>query len=343
MNRMTWRLAAAAATLVAVPTATAAGYETAAKPNQLHINVVSSPAQYVSGGDARVEIAVPDATALGDVEVTLNGSDVTSAFAPDSEGNHQLEGLVTGLPLGPSTLAASTHKQAKGNKHYDEVTLTNNPLQGPIFSGPHQTPFLCASTGNSAGMGLPPIPQSATCETPTVVSFVYRSTAAGNPFLPYDPAAPPSPASIEMTTTMDGKIVPMILRWERGVINRFMYSILMLSPASQTATPDLSAWNRKALYSFSGGVAIGHTQGAASGGDARVEIAVPDATALGDVEVTLNGTNVTSAFGQDPEGNHQLEGVVNGLPLGPSTLAASTHKTSKGNKYYDEVTLTNTF
>ena len=61
MKRMTWRIAAAFAALVAVPTATAAGYETAAKPNQLHINVVSSPAQYVSGGDARVEIAVPDA------------------------------------------------------------------------------------------------------------------------------------------------------------------------------------------------------------------------------------------------------------------------------------------
>ena len=149
------------------------------------------------------------------------------------------------------------------------MTLTNNPLQGPIFSGPHQTPFVCATAGNATGMGLGPlaIPQSPTCETPTRVSFVYRNLAGQ--YVDYDPAAPPSPASIEMTTTMDGKMVPMILRWERGVINRFMYSILMLSPASQTATPDLSAWNRKALYSFSGGVAIGHTQGAASGGDMR--------------------------------------------------------------------------
>jgi Tannase-like family of unknown function (DUF6351) len=267
MKRLTWRLASIAAALVAVPAATAAGYETEGKPNTLHISVVSSPPQYVSGGDARVEIAVPDETALGDVDVTLNGSDVTAAFGPDPEGNHQLEGVVTGLPLGPSTLAASTHKQAKGNKHYDELTLTNNPLQGPIFSGPQQTPFVCATPGNAAGMGLPPIPQSPTCETPTIVGFVYRNLAGA--FLPYDPAAPPPASSIEMTTTMDGKTVPMILRWERGVINRFMYSILMLSPGSQTATPDLSAWNRKALYSFSGGVAIGHTQGAASGGDMR--------------------------------------------------------------------------
>ena len=267
MKRMTWRIAAAVAALVAVPTATAAGYETAAKPNQLHINVVSSPAQYVSGGDARVEIAVPDATALGDVEVTLNGMDVTSAFGQDPEGNHQLEGVVSGLPLGPSTLAASTHKKSKGNKYYDEITLTNNPLQGPMFSGPHQKVFVCATPGNAAGMGLPPIPQSPTCETPTVTSFVYRNLAGQ--FLDYNPASPPPASSIEMTTTMDGKTVPMILRWERGVINRFMYSILMLSPGSQTATPDLSAWNRKALFSFSGGVAIGHTQGAASSGDMR--------------------------------------------------------------------------
>jgi uncharacterized tannase-like protein DUF6351 len=267
MKRLTWRLAAALAALVAVPTAAAAGYETAAKPNTLHINVVSSPAQYVSGGDARVEIAVPDATALGDVVVTLNGNDVTSAFGPDPEGNHQLEGVVGSLPVGPSTLAASTHKQAKGNKYYDEVTLTNNPLQGPIFSGPHQKVFLCASAGNAAGFGLPPIPQSPTCETPRVTSFVYRNLAGQ--FLDYNPAAPPPASSIELTTTMDGKTVPMILRWERGVINRFMYSILMLSPGSQTATPDLSAWNRKALFSFSGGVAIGHYQGAASSGDLR--------------------------------------------------------------------------
>src|SRR5918994_409908 len=172
MKRSTWRLAAVAAVLVTVPAATAAGYETAGKPDALTISVVSSPAQYVSGGDARIEIAVPEATALADVDVTLNGSDVTSAFGPDPEGNHQLEGVVTGLALGESTLEATIPGPGKSERS-TELTLTNNPIQGPIFSGLHQTPFLCASTGNSAGMGLPPIPQSPTCETPTVVSYVY--------------------------------------------------------------------------------------------------------------------------------------------------------------------------
>ena len=234
--------------------------------DKLELEVVSSPPQYVTGDDARVEVSVPDGTPLSAVTVELNGADVTSAFGPDSEGNHQLEGVVTGLPLGPSTLTATMPGPGKSTRSA-KLKLTNNPLQGPIFSGPHQTPFLCASTGNAANNGLPPIPQSPTCETPTVVSFIYRDLAGA--WLPYDPAAPPPASSIQLTTTLDGLTVPMIVRWERGVINRFMYSIMVLSPASQGAAPDFSAWNKKALFSFSGGVAIGHYQGSPSVNDMR--------------------------------------------------------------------------
>ena len=48
--------------------------------------------------------------------VALNGADVTSAFGPDPEGNHQLEGVVTGLPLGPSTLAATMPGPGKSSR-----------------------------------------------------------------------------------------------------------------------------------------------------------------------------------------------------------------------------------
>ena len=260
--RTTGLVAALLAALVVVPAAAADDAS-----QKLEVAVVSSPAKYVSGDDARIEIAVPAKTALGDVDVTLNGTDVTSAFGPDPEGNHQLEGVVTGLPLGESRIVASSHEHANGKKHRDELELVNNPLQGPIFSGPHQKVFLCSSVGNASNNGLPPIPQSPTCVTPTVVSFIYRNTAGD--WLAYDPAAPPTAATIAQTTTMDGKNVPMIVRWERGVINRFMYSIMMLSPASQTSAPDFSAWNHKLLFSFSGGVAIGHYQGSPSVGDMR--------------------------------------------------------------------------
>jgi hypothetical protein len=234
---------------------------------QLEMRVVSSPPHLVSGGDARIEVAVPATVPLTDVTVELDGVDVTSAFGPDPEGNHQLEGVVSGLPNGRSTLRATIPGPGRAAPNRVELTLTNHPLEGPMFSGPRQTPFVCATPGNAANNGLPPIPQSETCSTPTVVSWIYRTT--GGAWLPYDPAAPPPMASIAQTTTLDGLTVPMIVRWERGVINRFMYSIMLLSPSSQTMTPDLSAWNGKALYSFSGGVAIGRTQGAPSVNDMR--------------------------------------------------------------------------
>ena len=205
-------------------------------------------------------------TPLADVVVTLNGADVTSAFGPDSEGNHQLEGVVTGLPLGESTVAASTHKSAKGTA-LRRAEARQQPDSGPDLLRPAPDAVPLREPGNSAGMGLPPIPQSPTCETPTVVSFVYRSTRAT--FLPVRPGRAAAGLVDRMTTTMDGKTVPMILRWERGVINRFMYSIMMLSPGSQNGDARPLRLERKALFSFSGGVAIGHYQGAASGGDMR--------------------------------------------------------------------------
>ena len=60
--------------------------------------------------------------------------------------------------------------------------------------------------------------------------------------------------------------MPLIIRWERGVINRFIYSIAMLSPTRRDR-PRLHAWNGKLIFNFWGGVAIGHYQGAASSGD----------------------------------------------------------------------------
>src|SRR4051794_26948096 len=95
-----------AAAALAVVASVAAPSAAAKDKDRLDIRVVSSPPQYVSGGDARVEIVVPEKTALSAVRVTVNGADVTSAFAADPEGNHQLEGVVSGLPEGASTIAA---------------------------------------------------------------------------------------------------------------------------------------------------------------------------------------------------------------------------------------------
>src|SRR5690606_39541389 len=44
--------------------------------------------------------------------------------------------------------------------------------------------------------------------------------------------------------------------------NRFIHAIAGLSPETQEVdAPDLSAWNRRLIYHFQGGVGIGHYQG----------------------------------------------------------------------------------
>jgi hypothetical protein len=62
--------------------------------------------------------------------------------------------------------------------------------------------------------------------------------------------------------------VPFVVRWERGTINRFVYSVAMLAPVGEAdpAAPDDSLWNRRLVFSFQGGVGIGHFQGTTSDG-----------------------------------------------------------------------------
>jgi hypothetical protein len=216
----------------------------------LDLSVVSSPPELVSGGDARVEVAVPVGVALSAVTVELDGSDVTAAFGPDPEGNHQLEGVVTGLPEGPSTLVAQIPGPGQAAPDRAELMLVNHSLDGPMFSGPRQDPFFCSTAAHRAKVGLGDILDPPTCRTATVVRFVYRSTT--NTWKPYDPAAP-RPADMATTTTLDGDTVDFIVRWETGTIDRFLYSIAILDPQTN--------WNGRLIYKFQGGVAIGHYQG----------------------------------------------------------------------------------
>jgi hypothetical protein len=220
------------------------------------IEVLSSPAEYVSGDDARVRIGAPFLFSKHFVEITVDGRDVTDDF--EAVGwPLALEGVVSDLAIGDNLLEVRTagfwHKQKTA-----QLVLTNHPASGPMFSGPQQVPFLCSDDGDRANAELGPA-IDADCAVDTVVSFKYRTTGGG--WADYDPNAAP-PADMAQTTTMDGETVDYIVRWERGTINRFIYSIAVLSPDGQdAAAPDLSAWNGKLIYYFQGGVAIGRYQG----------------------------------------------------------------------------------
>lgn len=218
----------------------------------LQIDVVSSPAAYVTGGEARLEIHLPEDVPASDVSIRIGDTYFSDAFQPVND-TRILTGIIDNLPVGVSRVVVQAGDEEA------TVMLTNHASTGPIFSGPAQEPFLCATEGHRANAMLGEV-LDKNCSIETVVSFMYKSTDTDE-FKPYDPSAP-KPADLAQTTTMDEQTVDFIVRWERGTLNRFIYSIAVLSPEAQIIdAPDLSAWNRRLIYYFQGGVGIGHYQG----------------------------------------------------------------------------------
>lgn len=150
---------------------------------------------------------------------------------------------------------------------------------GPIAKdNPRQQPFVCVThltdlgkpiVDNQDGVGDQvtddngaPIGYSADCGAGMNVTYYYRSIN-DNPndeLRKYDLDNPPTDVK---NITVNGNTVPLIVRHEEGVINRFIYSISLLSPApgsDDQGTPDLSAWNGDAVFYFIGGTGVGHTQ-----------------------------------------------------------------------------------
>jgi hypothetical protein len=235
--------------------------------------VVSSAADQVTGGDARLHIRVPPTVPFQQVEVWVNGINQAERFSRLGD-TRTLTGVVDGLDLGANTVIVEQHGNGLGLPEPAVLTLVNHPITGPVFSGPHQHPFLCSVQYHGLGQPLVDHPSegfpvfSATgdivgysrdCSAETLVTFVYRSTEGG--FKPYVPGGE-RPGDMAQTTTLDGLTVDYIVRWERGTINRFLYSIAMLAPYDPgPGDLDASAWSGRLLYYFQGGVAIGHYQG----------------------------------------------------------------------------------
>jgi len=247
------------------------------------VSVVSSAADQVTGGDARLHIEVPKTVPLHQVRVMVNGDDQRVHFSI-IPGTRTLSGVIDNLALGQNTVTVMPNGKGRGRPDAVSLILVNHPITGPVFSGPHQDPFVCTVQRHGLGQPLVDNPNagftvfatdesgaptgevigySKACSADTVVSYVYKNTGGG--FSTYVPGSG-RPADMVQTTTMDGDVVDYFVRWERGTINRFIYSIAMLTPfQEQPAGLDRSAWNGKLIYYFQGGVAIGHDQGDPSG------------------------------------------------------------------------------
>jgi hypothetical protein len=109
---------------------------------------------------------------------------------------------------------------------------------------------------------------SRDCELETRFDYVYFDEQGDRHDLRMDgdPAPGERPADLATTTTIDGDEVDHIVRWERGTINRFIYSVAMLAPWEEVVDgapdePSHDSWNDRLVFSFHGGAGIGHTQG----------------------------------------------------------------------------------
>ena len=204
MNRLAGVTAAAVAAVVLAPAAGGGGLPVPTT-KALGISVVSSPPEYVSGGDARVEVAVPAAHRA-------------RRRARDAERRRRDVRLRAG-PRGQPPARGRRHRSAARAEHARrddrrasarpnrvELQLVNHSLDGADVLGAAAA-GLPVRDRRERGQrrGLPPIPQSPTCATPTRRQFIYRST--GGAWVPYTPGAPPAGLADRPTTTMDGETV----------------------------------------------------------------------------------------------------------------------------------------
>ena len=236
-------------------------------PTQFAIKILSSPSYAVTGGDALVEVRIPASTPLSDVSIKLNFQDVTSLFrAADA---FSLRGVIGGLKLGSNVLTAGPRSTGQ---ILAKIPVFNYPSTGPVFSGPHQTPFVCETSFQGLGAPLDP-----DCSAPTRVDYFYRSTTS-NSFQPFNTSGP-RPSDLATTITNEGLTVPYIVRREMGTINRAVYMLAILhDPTGPLSDPftRTSGYNGRLVYSFGGGCQAGYHQGRSVGGVAAATFNLED-------------------------------------------------------------------
>lgn len=241
------------------------------------IKVLSNRADLISGGDALVEIIWGGAAHSRATRIELDGVDVKPAFAIRPDGRYM--GLLTGLKDGDNLLTVRVGGAGR------QITITNHPIGGPVFSGGHQLgPWICArtavtpvtvtaprdstlsGTANTRASGLSTDPFDDQCNTATDYLYYYQpkategtactySITGGNAcFVPYpvidDPATRPADADVADFTNDRGDTVKSLLRLEKGTINRSIYHVLSFyDPAQPSAAwAPQKGWNGKVIW-----------------------------------------------------------------------------------------------
>ncbi|WP_370617271.1 DUF6351 family protein [Mumia qirimensis] len=213
----------------------------------LTVETVSNPRpSLVSGGDVLVRVK-----GAGDGRVTLlvNGRRTDASLVEQPDGSRL--GLVDGLRNGINIVSAHSGWRLGAR------VVNNHRIQGPVLSGPQQTPFYCETEAFGLGASTQP-----DCDAATKVTYQYR---AGNAFKALaDPSQVPADAS---TVTVGGRTFPYVVRLETGTIDRAVYQVAGLYDGTDPSpTAPEATWNDRLVYTFGGGCNGGYHQGASTGG-----------------------------------------------------------------------------
>lgn len=252
------------------------------------LSVVSSAADQVSGGSVLLKVS----NVVAD-ELSFRANGQTLQVQRQSPVDDGMLFLLDGLQSGSNQLQVY---DSEGNE-LAATELTNHPITGPIFSGPQQYPFVCSSVlewgvqplvDHQEEWGFPVQDESGTvigyskdCSIEPIVDYHYMNLAGEYQPMPEDGSRP---ADLARATLPDGREVDFIVRWERGTINRFLYSFAVLAqpdgnPADLNDT-GTTHWNGRLLYYFEGGVGVGHFQGRVNAERARLPAALAQGYAV---------------------------------------------------------------
>lgn len=240
----------------------------------LALETVSNQAHLLSGGD--VLLAVTSSANAQAIQLQLpdDASHTPLVAASGSSDEFAYQTLVSGLPLGTSTISAEAGTARAS------MQVTNYSLSGPIISGEQQSPYYCVdelapdregnarqfAIGNGEYLAAEAVADD--CSIATRIDYVYMSADSDVGFRPLDQLSA-RPQDLAYTETTQGEQIPFIVRLETGTINRAIYQIAMLhdpDTAAPSASTPSAAWNGRLVYTYGGGCEAGYFQGTATGG-----------------------------------------------------------------------------
>jgi hypothetical protein len=226
----------------------------------LTIEILSSHPQLVTNDSALV--AIKGSTGNPQVVTLSDNRNVSHLFSVDPNNPDQWIGLVVGFIEGKNTL------RARAGGEVALLTIINHWANVPTFAGAAQYPFVCEhqALGLKAAVTARLDPRSADCAGPTFYTYLYKTK--GGEWKDFDVQNRPGDIA---TAKIDGADVPLIVRQEKGVLNRSGYVINILHDPQAGPVPTFlskggSAWNGKLVYSFGPGARAGYHQGRGFGG-----------------------------------------------------------------------------